>query len=50
MHKYLRAIGFSNVNKREMEEITNHIMQYPTVEKAATDSEGNEFVEITKEF
>lgn len=50
MHKFLRAIGFSNVKKKEMKKITEYIIQYPTVEKAATDSEGNEFVEISKEF
>lgn len=33
-----------------MEKIINDIVQYPTVEKAATDSEENEFVEISKEF
>ena len=50
MHKFLRSIGFSNVKKKEMENIINDIVQYPTVEKAATDSEENEFVEISKEF
>lgn len=50
MHKFLRSIGFSNIKKKEMEKIINDIVQYPTVEKAATDSEENEFVEISKEF
>lgn len=50
MHKFLRSIGFSNIKKKEMENIINDIVQYPTVEKAATDSEENEFVEISKEF
>lgn len=50
MHKFLKSIGFSNVKKKEMEKIINDIVQYPTVEKAATDSEENEFVEISKEF
>lgn len=50
MHKFLRAIGFSDMKKEEMKEMVEHIVKYPTVEKAATDSEGNEFVEISKEF
>lgn len=50
MHKFLRSIGFSDMKKDELEEIFDQILQYPTVHKAAIDSEGNEFVEITKEF
>lgn len=50
MHKFLRAIGFSNIKKAELDELFDQILQHPTVHKAATDSEGNEFVEITKEF
>lgn len=50
MHKFLRSIGFSDIKKKEMENIIHDIVQYPTVEKAATDSEQNEFVEISKEF
>lgn len=50
MHKYLRAVGFSNITKNELEEIVMHVVNNPTVEKAAIDSEENEFVEISKEF
>ncbi len=50
MHKFLRAIGFSNIKKEELELIFDEIMKHPTVEKSATDSEGNEFAEISKEF
>jgi hypothetical protein len=50
MHQYLRAIGFSKIKKEELEAIFSNIVKYPTVEKAATDSEGNEFVEISKDF
>lgn len=50
MHKFLRAIGFSNIKKGDLELLFDQIMKHPTVEKSATDSEGNEFAEISKEF
>lgn len=50
MHKYLRAIGFSNIKKNELEDIFKKIIEHPTVHKSAEDSEGNEFAELTKEF
>ncbi len=50
MHKFLRAIGFSKLKKEDLELIFDQIMKHPTVEKSATDSEGNEFAEISKEF
>lgn len=50
MHKFLRAIGFSQLKKEELEQIFDDIILHPTVQKAATDSEGNEFVEISKDF
>lgn len=50
MHKFLRAIGFSEIKKDELEDLFLQIMKYPTVQKAATDSEGNEFAEISKDF
>lgn len=50
MHKFLRSIGFSELNKDELEEIFAQIIKCPTVQKVATDSEGNEFAEISKEF
>lgn len=50
MHKFLRSIGFSNINKDELREIFQQIIKNPTVHKTAEDSEGNEFVEMSKEF
>lgn len=50
MHKFLRAIGFSKLNKDQLELLFEQILKTPTVRKAATDSEGNEFAEISKEF
>lgn len=50
MHKFLRAVGFSDLNKEKLELLFDQILECPTVEKSATDSEGNEFTEISKEF
>lgn len=50
MHKFLRAIGFSKLNKDQLELLFDQILKTPTVRKIATDSEGNEFAEISKEF
>lgn len=50
MHKFLRAIGFSNIKKDELEEICRQIEIHPTVQKVSKDSEGNEFAELSKEF
>lgn len=50
MHKFLRSIGFSELKKDELEQIFEQIINNPTVHKVATDSEGNEFAEISKEF
>lgn len=50
MHKFLRSIGFSELKKEELEELFEQIIKSPTVRKIATDSEGNEFAEISKEF
>lgn len=38
------------MKKDELEEIFAQIIKCPTVQKVATDSEGNEFAEISKEF
>ena len=50
MHKFLRAIGFSNVKKRDLEIITEEIIDKPDLIKVTKDSEGNEFAEFSKFF
>ena len=50
MHKFLRAVGFSDISKEEMTELIEKIVEHPTTEKISRDSEGNDFAEITKEF
>lgn len=48
MHKFLRAIGFSHITKEQLQHIFADIISAPTVQKAALDSEGNEFAELSK--
>ena len=50
MHKFLRAIGFSHITKEQLQHIFADIISTPTVQKAALDSEGNEFAELSKEY
>lgn len=50
MHKFLRSIGFSNIRKKELEAILKGIVERPEVMKTAKDSEGNEFVELSRSF
>ena len=46
MHKFLRAVGFSNLKKKDLEIITEEIIDKPDVIKVTRDSEGNEFAEL----
>lgn len=48
MHKYLRAIGFSEIKKEELEKLWEQIEERPDDLRAAEDSEGNEFAELRK--
>lgn len=50
MHKFLRAVGFSNIRKKDLEFITEEIMEHPEIMKVTKDTEGNEFVEYSKSF
>ena len=50
MHKFLSAVGFSDITKDELQLIFDKLIEHPTVQKSAEDSEGNEFAELTKEF
>ncbi len=50
MHKFLRAIGFSKLKKTELEQLFEKILHNPTVQNVSTDSEGNEFAEIVRNF
>lgn len=51
MHRFLRAIGFSEFkNKKQLDKIVREIIEHPSTEKLALDSDGNEFSEITRMF
>ena len=50
MHKFLRAIGFSNIRKKDMEIILDEIIEHPEMMKVTKDSEGNEFAELSRSF
>ena len=50
MHKFLRAIGFSDIRERDLELILNEIVEHPSTMKVTRDSEDKEFAEFTKEF
>lgn len=50
MHKFLRAIGFSEIRKKDLEIITKEIIEHPDVMRITKDSEGYEFAELTKFF
>lgn len=50
MHKFLRAIGFSNIRKKDLDIILEEIIEHPEIMRVTKDSEGNEFAEISKFF
>ena len=50
MHKFLRAIGFSELKKKDLEILTEEIIENPELMKVTRDSEGNEFAEFTRTF
>lgn len=50
MHKFLRAVGFSNLKKKDLEMITEQIIEHPDLMKVTRDSEGNEFAELSKMY
>ncbi len=50
MHKFLRAVGFSDIRKKDIELILKEIVDDPEHMKVTKDSEGNEFVEFAKSF
>ena len=50
MHKFLRAIGFSDFRKKDLEIVINDIIERPEIMKVTKDSEGNEFAELSKCF
>ena len=51
MHRFLRTIGFSELKtKKQLDKLIKEIIGHSDVEKIAIDSDGSEFVEMTKMF
>lgn len=50
MHKYLRAIGFSDITNEDFHDLCRKIVNNPVYQKVGKDSEGNDFAEISGEF
>lgn len=47
MHKFLRTIGFSEINKKELDMLIQKIINKPEKIKVTKDSDGNEFAELS---
>ena len=50
VHKFLRAVGFSNIRKKDLEIILDEIIEHPDIMRITKDSAGNEFAELLKFF
>lgn len=50
VHKFLRAIGFSDITKKDLEMILDEVITRPEIMKITKDSEGNEFAELSGSF
>ena len=44
VHKFLRAIGFSDITKKDLDILIEEIKERPELMKVTTDSEGNEII------
>lgn len=50
MHSYLRAVGFEQMNHAKIDEILNKVAEQPNYMNHTKDSQGNDFVEFSKDF
>ncbi len=50
MHQFLRAIGFSDIGRKDFKRILQDIIERPERMKVTKDSEENEFVELSREY
>ncbi len=51
MHKFLRAIGFrETTNSKDLDKIIDEAIDHPNHVVYSSDSQGNEFVELTKNY
>ncbi len=49
MHKFLRTIGFSEITRKELDQLIHDIIASPDIQRGTRDSEGNDFCEFTSE-
>ena len=50
MRKFLSAVGFSEIRKKDLKMVIEEIIEKPERMKMTKDSEGNEFAEFSREF
>ena len=50
MHKFLRAVGFSDIRKKDLDIILEEVVEHPEIMRVTKDSQGNEFAEFLKYF
>ncbi len=50
MHSYLRAIGFFDMDKRQIDELVDDIVEHPDKMEITTDSKNRDFAIFTKSF
>lgn len=51
MHKYLKAIGFSNINnKKDVNKLIHEIIEKPDIRELFEDKDGTVYAQLTKEF
>lgn len=48
MHKFLRAVGFTDIRKKDLDIILEEIIEHPEIMRITKDSQGNEFAELIK--
>lgn len=50
MHSFLKAVGFEQMNHTQLDKILNAVIDQPNYMNITKDSQGNEFVEFSKDF
>lgn len=50
MHSFLRAVGFEKIDNKKLDDILCQVVEEPNYMNVAKDSQGNEFVEFSKNF
>lgn len=50
MHSFLRAVGFEQMNNTQLDAILSKVAEQPNYMNVVKDSQGNEFVEFSKDF